>query len=168
MLFSSKQTSSWVSLTYCSHEVTGLLLTVYIKVILFLRAPLFLNFQILYSKMSQFPWEELQGSLLLQVAFPPGPKLCTTAAKMGAKIVSGLLFSKRHPHFSKRVLGRGSNFWCSQLVSQHGTPTLWAIWDKSNQVPSIPSLSFVEQFPPYKWGRVDEESPVTLSHFYLE
>lgn len=167
MVFSSKETSSWASLTYCSHEVTGLLLIVYIKVILFLRASSLLNFQILYSKMSQFPWEELQGFLLLQVALSPGPKLCTTAAEMGAK-VSGLLFSKRHPHFTKRVLGRGSNFWCSQLVSQHGTPTLWANWDKSDQVPSIPSLSWVNSSHPTSGGGVDEESPITLSHFYLE
>lgn len=167
MVFSSKQTSSWASLTYCSYEVTGLLLIVYIKVALFLRAPLLLNFQILYSKMSQFPWEELQGSLLLQVALPPGPKLCTTAAEMGAKIVA---------YFSPRdilTLQKGS--WEEEVTSgvlslslsmepppyeQSGTRVI--------KSPVFPACHGWNSSHPTNGGGVDEESPITLSHFYLE
>lgn len=122
-----------------------------IKVTLFLRPPLLLNFQIPCSKMSPFPWEELQGSLLLQLALPPGQKLCTTAAGMGAKTVA---------YFSPSdILTLQEGCWAEVVTSgvlslplNMEPPPLWAIWDKSDQVPSIPSLSWVVRFPPHEWG----------------
>lgn len=167
MVFSSKETSSWASLTYCSHEVTGLLLIVHIKVILFLRAPLLLNFQILYSKMSQFPWEELQGSLLLQVALSPGLNSAPLPQRWGQRWVA---------YFSPRdILTLRKGCWEEVVTSgvlslslsmepppyeQSGTRVI--------KSPVFPACHGWNSSHPTSGGGVDEESPITLNHFYLE
>lgn len=138
-----------------------------IKVTLFLRPPLLLNFQILCSKMSPFPWEELQGSLLLQLALPPGQKLCTTAAGMGAKTVA---------YFSPSdILTLQEGCWAEVVTSgvfslplnmepppyeQYGTRVI--------KSPVFPACHGWYGFHPMSGGWIDEESPITLSHFYLE
>lgn len=118
--------------------------------------------------MSQFPWQELQRSLIMTACLTPRAKPlphCSRGEEQG-----------EWPTYLQVIASIYKWCWAGQvaLVSsaflfQHQILTWWANWGKRGQGLSLLSWSQVEQFPPcVSGGWTEDENPLTLSYFYLK